>query len=294
MVRGARRGDAHGGLYVVDPDAGSWDLAFDWRGQIDFAGRGGDRGLRGIAVVGDRTYLAASDEIFELSPDLKIVASYRCDALRHAHEITHLDGWLFVTSTGYDSLLALELSSGLFRWGLCIRGLGTDLEVGPFDPQRTAPAPGDSIHLNQVVADQGALWLSGRRCPLWLRATAAGDLEVAAEIPLGTHNVQPHRGGVLFNDTDADCVAWRRADGTEVRIPVPRRPPTELHGLHPDNGPLARQGFARGLCVASDGRVFGGVSPSTVVEYDLDAEQVVATVCGSGDVRHAIHGLTEA
>ena len=43
VVRGARKGDAHGGLYVVDLAFGEQRRVLNWREDIDFGGRGGDR-----------------------------------------------------------------------------------------------------------------------------------------------------------------------------------------------------------------------------------------------------------
>jgi hypothetical protein len=57
------------------------------------------------------------------------------------------------------------------------------------------------------------------------------------------------------------------------------------------DGRLARQGFARGLCVLSDSVVAGGSSPSTVTLYDLAANKRLLSVNLTLDVRNAIHGL---
>ena len=58
-----------------------------------------------------------------------------------------------------------------------------------------------------------------------------------------------------------------------------------------DQSNIARQGFARGLCVISDTLVAGGSSPSTVSLYDLAANTRLLSVNLTMDVRNAIHGL---
>ena len=59
VVRGAQFGESHGGLYLVDLHTGSAEPKLDWsRADIDFQGRGGDRGLRGIAFYGERILVA--------------------------------------------------------------------------------------------------------------------------------------------------------------------------------------------------------------------------------------------
>ena len=65
----------------------------------------------------------------------------------------------------------------------------------------------------------------------------------------------------------------------------------ELEHAELADGRLARQGFARGLCVINERLVAGGSSPSTITVYDLDAETEVARVNFSMDIRNAIHGL---
>ena len=45
----------------------------DWNtGEIDFTGRGWDRGLRGIEFTEDSIWIAASDELFCYSPEFEI------------------------------------------------------------------------------------------------------------------------------------------------------------------------------------------------------------------------------
>ena len=333
VVRGAAPGDAHGGLYWVEPDAARWELAWEGREGIDWAGRGGDRGLRGLARGQGRIWVAASRELLEMTEDLQPVARHRCDALGLAHQIALHEGWLFVTSTAFDSVLGFEIATRRWRWGLLVRGRDADLDVHTFDPEHTTPPLGNSVHLNQVCIAEGALWLSGRNCRHRIRVLN-GEADIVGQVPWGTHDVRPHRGGVLYNDTESDCVCWEPANsptvqgqgaataadtrpkpeeqfqnakaqnrpqsprsgrsprkGAPVRIAVPRFAPTELEGYDPASGPLARQAFARGLCVTPEGRVFGGSSPATLTEYDLDAGQPKQKVTLTRDIRHAIHGL---
>ncbi len=58
-----------------------------------------------------------------------------------------------------------------------------------------------------------------------------------------------------------------------------------------DTSGIARQGFARGLCVLNDTLVAGGSSPSTVTVYDLRANELLLSVNLTRDIRNAIHGL---
>ena len=58
-----------------------------------------------------------------------------------------------------------------------------------------------------------------------------------------------------------------------------------------DASGVARQGFARGLCVISETIVAGGSSPSTVTIYDLKDNEILMSVNLTRDIRNAIHGL---
>ena len=82
------------------------------------------------------------------------------------------------------------------------------------------------------------------------------------------------------------------ARGCEDRaFKVPRYDPEQLQNRDLDQSRIARQGFARGLCVLSGSIVAGGSSPSTVSVYDLAANQRLLSVNLTMDIRNAIHGL---
>ena len=119
------------------------------------------------------------------------------------------------------------------------------------------------------------------------------EMQMAVELPPGTHNARPFRDGVLFNDTEANLLRYAgRGDGQEDRaMRVPPYPTESL--LHRRHGPERTRaaGFARGLAVLSDSLVAGGSSPSTVSVYDLPGNERVLSVNLTMDVRNAIHGL---
>jgi hypothetical protein len=118
------------------------------------------------------------------------------------------------------------------------------------------------------------------------------EVNMAVELPPGTHNARPFRNGVLFNDTAANLLRYADRDGREDRaMPVPTYPAESLLHADMDQSGLARQGFARGLAVLSDSVVAGGSSPSTVTVYDLAGNQRLLSVNLTMDVRNAIHGL---
>ena len=65
VVRGSEQGESHGGIYLVDFAGQEVRQVVDWNtSEIDFQGRGWDRGLRGIAFFAGGIHIAASDELF--------------------------------------------------------------------------------------------------------------------------------------------------------------------------------------------------------------------------------------
>jgi hypothetical protein len=103
VVRGSQQGESHGGIYTVDFERQSSELHVDWNtSDIDFEGRGADRGLRGIAIDSDDIYVAASDELFCYDRNFQIRNSFKNRYLKHCHEIIRKGRHLFLTSTGLE------------------------------------------------------------------------------------------------------------------------------------------------------------------------------------------------
>ena len=294
VVRGSEQGQSHGGVYLIDLQQQTVQQKIDWNTMdIDWEGRGADRGLRGIAFTEDRVYIAASDELFAYTPDFEPVGSWRCPHLKHCHEIACWQGSLFLTSTAYNSILAFDLEREQFHWALHVDMQGFRFKGTVYDPmQDQGPLMLNKLHLNNVACRQGGLYMSGLKSGGMLHFNSK-EVSMAATLPAGTHNAQPFRDGVLFNDTQSDVLRYcGRGEGDEDRaLPVPKYDPAELTHQGIDDSRLARQGFARGLCVLSERVVAGGSSPSTVTLYDLKASRQLMSVRISTDIRNAIHGL---
>jgi hypothetical protein len=292
VVRGSSQGESHGGVYLVDLENQKALLAVDWDTMdIDWQGRGLDRGLRGIAFDGERVFIAASDELFEFDKNLEEVRSYRCRYLKHCHEIFVYKRRLFMTSTGFDSILGFDLDNNRFRWGLNIARDVKGLRATPFKPEKKqGPSPSNAFHLNMVCCNQRAMFISGLHTR-GVHAYTGRYLKSFAELPSGTHNAMPYRDGVLFNDTAKNVVRFVPMSGPQQVFNIPYYNPGMLTHTDFDDSRTARQAFGRGLCVIDEGLIAGGSSPSTVTLYDLDNVKTVLTINLSLDVRNAIHGL---
>lgn len=293
VVRGSQQGESHGGIYVVDFQSRTGQQPVDWNDStIDFEGRGADRGLRGIAFDGDDIFVAASDELYRYDQNFEIQDSYRNRYLKHCHEICRLDNHLFLTSTGFDCLLAFNLDTGSFDWGFQLQRAQGKWRGYTFDPRsNTGPAPVNDFHINMVHVNDAGIFLSGLNTGALLRVNRQWEVSVVCELPAGTHNARPWKNGVLFNDTANDCVRYVARSGTEHAFKIVTYDETEIQFAGVDDTKIARQGFGRGLTVYQDRFVIGGSSPSTITVYDLEANQVVGSVNLSMDIRNAIHGL---
>ncbi len=294
VVRGSQQGQSHGGVYLIDLEAQSVLQTLDWnRADIDWQGRGWDRGLRGIACGRDRIYIAASDELFAFSPDFRQKNSWRNRYLKHCHEMCLYERTLFVTSTGYDSILAFDLDKQEFTWALQIVEKDFHFSGRAYNPQEDdGPLMLNKLHINSVWCDRNGMYITGLRTGGMLHFNGKTIL-MSAELPPGTHNARPFRDGVLFNDSAANALRYsgRNTDQEDRALAVPEYDPAELLNAGLDQSGVARPCFARGLCTLSASVVAGGSSPSTVSIYDLAANERLVSVNLTMDVRNAIHGL---
>jgi hypothetical protein len=291
VIRGTNLGESHGGLYLVDLERNTAALALDWnRTDIDIGGRGGDRGLRGIAFHRSHILVAANASLVVLDRDFHLIDSFTNPYLKHCHEICVWQDRVYVTATGYDAVLIFDLAARRFVHGWHLDLSGKSLQLISFDPNDArGPAPGHRFHLNSITVAQDGVRFSGLHTPGLLH-TDGNSLSLAAPLPHGTHNAQMLGAGLVYNDTEADRVCYRSRT-VDRDYAVPRYRPGAI--LHSDRltSDIARPGFARGLCVVSADLIAAGSSPSTVSLYDLRSERRIAQCTVSMDVRNAVHGL---
>ncbi|WP_340674163.1 hypothetical protein [Microbulbifer salipaludis] len=293
VVRGSQQGDSHGGVYLVDLATQQARQMLDWNTvDIDWRGRGWDRGLRGIACAGERIFIAASDELYAYTPDFRPIGSWRNPYLKHCHEICLWQDQLFLTSTGFDSILGFNLNTETFDWALAVDTDGLRYRAATFDPKGDqGPLMLNKLHLNSIHCNGDGMYFSGLNTDGMLHFNGRG-VNMSATLPGGTHNARPFQDGVLFNDTRADVLRFASRDQDRDRaFGVPQYGETELTGVGLDESRIARAGFARGLCVISDSLVAGGSSPSSIAVHDLKSGETALSVRLSSDVRNAIHGL---
>ena len=293
VVRGSVQGESHGGIYTVDFDKKEAEQHVDWNtSNIDFEGRGADRGLRGICFNEEDIYIAASDELFCYDKDFKLKNSFKNRYLKHAHEICRMEKRIFISSTGFDSLLSFDIESKKFDWGYQLRKEFDQWAGGIFDPRKpVGPRPVNDFHINMVHVDNDGIFLSGLKTESLLYLSPKNTVEIVCELPSGTHNPRLWENGIIFNDTASDCLRYVPRNGEEIAFKVITYKESDIEFAGIDDSKIARQGFARGLCTIDDRFVAVGSSPSTISLYDLKQKQMVGSVNLSMDIRNAIHGL---
>ena len=293
VVRGSQQGESHGGVYTVDFEKEEGAQQVDWNtGEIDWEGRGADRGLRGIAFVGDEIFIAASNELFVYDRDFKMLRSHKNRYLKHCHEIVRFEQRIFLTSTGFDSLLSLNLETKEFDWGFHLQKPYDEWSGHTFDPRtRSGPRRVNDFHINMVHMEKSGIYLSGLKTSAMLHIGNQMAVTEVCNLPTGIHNARPWQEGVVFNDTAADCVRYVSREGTEKAFKIHSYDETEIQFSGIDDSKIARQAFGRGLCCIDERFIAAGSSPSTITLYDLVTNQRVGFVNLSMDIRSAIHGL---
>jgi len=293
VVRGSRQGESHGGVFMVDFEKQEVVQHVDWNtSNINFEGRGADRGLRGIAFNGDDIYIAASDELFCYDRSFKIQNSHKNRYLKHCHEICRMERTIFLTSTGFDSLLAFDLDIKKYVWGFHLQRQYDQWAGHTFDPRSDmGPIPVNDYHINMVHVDSTGIYLSGMHTNALLHLNSKMEVSEVCSLPEGAHNARPYREGLLFNDTESDCVRYDGRDGKNIAFKIATYDEGDIEFAGIDDSKIARQGFGRGLCPVGKRFVAGGSSPSTISLYDLEGNQKVGSVNLTMDIRNAIHGL---
>lgn len=293
VVRGSQQGESHGGVFTVDFETQEGEQHVDWNtDDIDWEGRGADRGLRGITFDGDQVYIAASDELFVYDREFAMQRSHKTHYLKHCHEISRAGIRIFLTSTGFDSLLSLNLDTREFDWAFQLQKPYGKWSGFAYDPRgESGPRPVNDFHINMVHVDNTGIYFSGLHTNALLHLNDRMEVSEVCNLPPGTHNPRPWNDGVIFNDTASDCVRYVRRDGTESAYKIHSYDEAEIEFAGIDDSKIARQAFGRGLCPVGDRFLAGGSSPSTITLYDTHTNQKVGFVNLSMDIRNAIHGL---
>lgn len=195
VSRGVKQGD-HGALYLIDTETENCTQIIKYADEIDYSGRGGDRGLRGIARYGDSVYVCAASKVLVMENAL-IINELEHPLLGYLHDIIVDEKGLMVVSTKYDCLL--HYSFMLQRWDFGMY-LDEHQNMMWFDPDRTTLSPNNKWHINSLSDD----FVCGLRLNKTISLGSSQDINV----PLGTHNHRLIKGVHFYCDTDTNTVVY--------------------------------------------------------------------------------------
>ena len=297
VIRSSQRGDSHGGIYMVDLARSKSEMLLDWdRPDIDWDGRGGDRGVRGMAFYKDHLLAAAGDEVFEFDKRMHITRSWRSRWLKHTHEVS-LDaerGLLYVIANMYDAILVLDINAGRFKGFFRLPKMPQEGEKALWcDAYEGNPAVTDHIHLDSVLVSGDRLYYSGHHiyALYWVDLKTAEIHLFKGGVP-NSHNMQPYKNGVVYNIATAHKTVYVNNEGErEEDWDTPLYAKEDMED-RPSDEKIAVQGYTRGM-VLHDEYVIVGSSPATVNVFLPGQRLPVHSVRLSKDVRNSICGMAK-
>lgn len=296
VIRSTHRGDSHGGIYLMDLETEEKIQMLDWNNpDINWDGRGGDRGVRGLAFFGHTLYAVAGNELFAFEQDgcfLKLTASYSNKYLKLTHEAWRHRDKLYICSGGTDSILVFDLVQK--KWITSYYHNAKSMGINSFDPNTGEGYPkviGGYLHLDSVYANDDFMWYCGAHADgLWrLDLNSGQTIKIQLQIP-DTHNARPYRNGYLYNLSRFSQTVFE--SGGEI-IKEWQTPHYDLSTLTYTDLPRdhAVQGYTRGM-VTYDNFIITGTSPATINVFDFDeVSKPIKSVQLTNDIRNSICGM---
>lgn len=191
VYRGITQG-RHGILYKVDIETGEYKVLLDYDDEIDYSGRGGDRGLRGIAKIDNNLYVCTSKSVLKVDLNGNILDRLKHPYLGWLHEIVADDTGFSVVSTMYDSILHYNITKNDWDYIVHVNQEGTLQYL----PAGAKIEPNNLWHLNSISEHT----ISGLKLPF--------VLPDKIQIPSGTHNTRILNGKLFYNDTEKNTIIF--------------------------------------------------------------------------------------
>lgn len=321
IVRLSEKGDAHGYLYLVDLKSKNGKKVFTWDDEnIDWEGRGGSRGLRGIAFYKEFIIVSTSNRLLFLNKDFDFVSAFNSHLFMDIHEMSLYGDELYITSTQYDLVLVFNLNQMKITKGYFIKPLVknakkqeifhkkfvsfkkkilyrfdfsnsfdnkfefVEIDVNNYIPQKTEITR--SVHINTVFSMNGYLCFTGTQYN-YVFGIKDGKLSKVGTIPFGTHNVHPFNDGYIMNYTSDSSLVITNNKGKIIKKYPVKFDESNVKGSYEVSN--AKAGWNRGLVIHQN-MAYVGCSPATVNCIDLKTGDT-SFITLDNDVRNSIHGL---
>lgn len=297
VIRSTHRGDSHGGIYRINLKTEEAVQMLDWNNpDINWDGRGGDRGIRGLAFFGHTLYAVAGNELFAFEQDgdsLKLIASYPNEYLKLTHEAWRHKEKLYICSGGTDSILVFDLVRK--KWITSYYHNTDSRGSKPFNPINGKGYPkiiGGYLHLDSVYANDNFMWYTGAYSDgLWRMDLNTGQtIKIQLQIP-DTHNARPYRDGYLYNLSRFSKTVFERGGRVIKEWITPCYDPSSLtHTNLPQDH--AVQGYTRGMVTYSN-FIITGTSPAAinVFNFNNNTKNPIKSIQLTEDLRNSICGM---
>lgn len=294
VIRSTHRGDSHGGIYRIDLKTQKVTQMLDWNNpNINWEGRGGDRGVRGMAFWGNILYAVAGNELFAFclkGDQLELVASYTHPNLLLTHEAWRHRDKLYICAGGTDSILVFDLVGK--EWTHSYYHSKDSMGIKCFHPlYGIHKSDGGYMHLDSVYANDDYMWYSGAYTDgLWQYNLNTGQtIKIQLQIP-DTHNARPYKGGYLYNLSRLSQTVFEEGGVVQHVWNTPKYRTDKLTNTHlPQDH--AVQGYTRGM-VTYNGNIITGSSPATVNVFSDQCDgKPFRSVKLTNDLRNSICGM---
>ena len=303
VVRAAKQGDIHGGLYVIDIDSSKILHYAPYEKEfVNDNERGGDRGLRGIAVLHDRIIVSDSAGFIALDNALKMRRTFQdSDYFKSIHEIVFHEDHIWATSTAYDAIVKVDLDFNIKGfWEI----LGKNVQnhkclTGKKEINPETKTENDNYHINSLFVNDGNLRVAGLLTPLYnfddmTEVCSVPTISMIDDKPGGNqnsfvHNFYEYDHVFVANLTTYNAVGFFDKDfvgyGWYNNVSVPRSKDAKYQVDE-----VAVNNWNRGLARVGDKLIIGS-SPARILVYDMKKRKFEKEIVLEKDIRHAIHGL---
>ncbi len=293
VIRASQRGDSHGGIFVVDIDTGDYEQILDWnRPDINWDGRGGDRGIRSMRFYNNELYAIAGNAVLVFNREMKLQREFKLDCLINTHECSLQGDFLYVIANLFDSILVLDLKKQMWvnSWHFQ-GGMDATCLFDPFIKNDLYPSPKDILHLDSVTVYKNMMFYSGDK----MTTVKALNLRNGQQFSYAkgvdkSHNAQPYKGGVIYNIARNSKTIFMNTYGD-----IDWEGDTPLYSKDDmidkaESEKIAKQGYTRGMCLIDD-KIIVGSSPATINVFTLEDSKPIQSIRISKDIRNSICGI---
>ena len=289
VIRTSQIGDSHGGIFYIDCETKESKLLLDWNTpDINWEGRGGDRGIRGMTFYNDLLYAMAGNALFVFNKKMQLINLFTNKYLFGSHELTLHEDKLYIISNSFDSILIFDLrkEKWLLSWNV--------KEQCAFDPNISNSLFNfrDSIHLDSITIQNNKMYYCGSQIDKLMCLDLATEKFSIIENNLKhTHNAQLYKEGIIYNLAFQSKTVYRKDNEIIQEWITPRYKKEDMTHLDIQED-TAVQGYTRGMLLKDD-YVIVGNSPATINIFVLGDSKPIRSIQLTNDIRNSICGITE-